>query len=112
MWVALSDHHDPASREYYPVAPGEAYHYCWMVDPTSRRTNVGIPLCRYVMATLAKRGIERQFGVVDRVNRASYLIQQRFGYRECGVRVKHYVVCGARFTRLSRYEGTLGPLPA
>ena len=108
VWVSLTDHHDPVSREFYAVGPHEAYHYCWMVDPSVRRTNIGMPLCRVVMTTLADLGIQRQFGVVDRVNRASYIIQTRFGYRERGVKVMHYVIFGSRWTRTARYQGTLG----
>ncbi|HEX8446361.1 MAG TPA: GNAT family N-acetyltransferase [Sphingomonas sp.] len=110
-WIALDDHHDPLSREHYAVGPKEAYHYCWMVDPAQRRTNVGISLCREVLRLLASMGIERQFGVVDVVNRASYLIQYRFGYRECGRKVLHYHLLGMRWTRYGRYQGTLGPAP-
>lgn len=108
VWVSLTDHRDPASREFYAVGANEAYHYCWLVDPAVRRTNIGMPLCRFVMNTLADMGVTRQFGVVDRVNRASYVIQTRFGYRECGVKVMHYVVFGTRWTRMGRYAGVLG----
>ncbi len=107
-WIALSDHHDAESREFYRVPPGEAYHYCWMIDPSVRRRNIGLPLCRYVMKTLGDMGIQRQFGVVDRVNRASYKIQSHFGYTECGVKVMHYCILGTRWTRMGRYQGVLG----
>lgn len=108
VWVSLRDHHDRRTREFYAVGPNEAYHYCWMVDPGNRRRNVALPLCREVCRVLDGMGIERQFGVVDRVNAASYKIQIYFGYREAGVRVVHYEVLGTRWTRMSRYTGTLG----
>lgn len=112
VWLSFDDHHDPVSREHYPVAPGEVYHYCWLVDPECRRRNVTHPLSRHVLNMLAARGIVRQFGVVDRENRASYVIQTRFGYRECGIKVMHYVVFGSRWTRILRYDGVLGPARA
>ena len=79
-----------------------------MIDPSQRRSNLSLPLCRFVIHTLGDLGIKRNFSVVDRVNRASYLIQTRFGYRECGIKVMHYVVLGSRWTRMARYSGTLG----
>ena len=111
VWLSLSDHIDPATREHYPVAPGEAYHFCWLVDPDRRRGNVALPLCREVLRVLADGGVRRQFGVIDRVNRASYRIQQYFGYRECGIEVIHLYALHTRWTWLRRYEGELGVLP-
>jgi hypothetical protein len=110
-WFSLADHHDPAAGEHFRVGPREAYHYCWMLDPAGRRGNAGIVLLREVMAELDALGIERQFGVVDIANRASYLLQYRYGYRECGYRVTHYRLLGRRFVRMRRYSGTLGPVP-
>lgn len=112
VWVSFADHHDPRLGEYYRVPAGEAYHYCWLVAPASRRTNVALPLCRFVIQTLEDMGIVRHFGVVDRVNRASYLVQQHFGYRECGQAVLHYHLFGRYWTRYRSYEGTLGPVKA
>ena len=107
-WMALSDHHDPASREFYPVSAGEVYHYCWLVEPGHRSQGAALPLARYMMALCAQLGISRQFGVVDRVNRASYRILQHYGYRECGQLVRHLYILGTRWTVQSRYAGTLG----
>lgn len=107
VWLALSDHHDPAARELYRVAPGEAYHYCWLVAP-DQRAGASMALCRYVMAVTAEMGITRQYGVVDRVNTASYRVQMHYGYRECGLLVRHFYVLGTRWTRMGRYRGTLG----
>lgn len=111
-WLSLTDHHDAESREHYRVAPGEAYHYCWLVDPARRRANIALPLCRAVLLELRGRGVTRQFGVIDRTNRASYLIQQRFGYRECGIEVIHLYVLRTRWTWTRRYQGVLGLLPS
>ncbi len=110
-WFSLADHHDPAAGEHFRVLPGEAYHYCWMLDPAERRGNAGTTLLREVMAVLDALGIERQFGVVDIENRASYLLQYRYGYRECGRMVTHYRLLGRRFVRIRAYRGTLGPVP-
>lgn len=109
-WFSLTDHRDPRSREFYAVGRNEAYHYCWMIDPALRRSNVALPFGRFMLRTLVAMGIERQFGVVDRVNRTSYVLQTRFGYRECGIKVMHYVIFGSRWTRIARYQGTLGPV--
>ncbi|WP_294356991.1 GNAT family N-acetyltransferase [uncultured Sphingomonas sp.] len=107
-WLALSDHSDARSREFYVVAPGEAYHYCWLVEPAERSRGTALHLCRYVLRTLGELSIERQFGIIDRDNRASYQVQRHFGYRECGVRVRHFHLFHQRWTRVSHYEGTLG----
>ena len=107
-WLALSDHHDRGAREFYRVAPGEAYHYCWLVELAERPRGGALALARYALHVMAELGIERQFGVIDRDNRASYQIQRHFGYRECGVRVRHFHLFHRRWTRLSRYAGTLG----
>ncbi|WP_375270799.1 GNAT family N-acetyltransferase [Sphingomonas sp.] len=107
-WLALSDHHDPASREFYAVRPGEAYHYCWLVEPAERRRGGGLALARYALHVMQELGIERQFGVIDRDNRASYQVQRHFGYRECGIRVRHFHLFHQRWTRVSSYTGTLG----
>lgn len=111
-WVALADHHDAEARESYPVAPGEAYHYCWLVEPGERRRGTGLALARFALAWLRDAGIRRQFGVVDRANRASYRVLSHFGYRECGMRVRHLYLLHTRWTRQSRYGGTLGLHPA
>ena len=107
-WLAFSDHRDRQSREFYRVRPGEAYHYCWLVAPEERARGTTLALCRRLVQLLAARGITRQFGIVDRDNRASYLVQRHFGYRECGVRVRHFHLLHQRWTRVSAYEGTLG----
>lgn len=107
-WVALSDHHDAKAREHYPVAPGEAYHYSWLLDPLERPRGTALPFVRWVLGTLRDMGIHRTFAVVDRDNRPSYRVLQRFGYRECGMMVRHIYVLHTRWTRLSRYDGTLG----
>lgn len=111
-WLALSDHRDRGSREFYRVRPGEAYHYCWLVEPAERPRGGALALSRYVLRAMADLGIERQFGVIDRDNRASYQIQRHFGYRECGIRVRHFHLFHQRWTWLSRYSGTLGLHPA
>ncbi|MES2054386.1 MAG: hypothetical protein V4564_00480 [Pseudomonadota bacterium] len=108
VWLALADHHDPVAREHYPVREREAYHYCWLVDPADRRRNVALPMCRYMLNNFANLGVDRSFGVVDRVNRPSYLIQLRMGFRERGVKVVHYHLFGWRWTAMSRYDGVLG----
>lgn len=107
-WIALSDHHDPRTREHYAVAPGEAYHFSWLLDPAERPRGTALPFVRWVVASLRDRGIRRMYGVVDRANRASYRVLERFGYRESGTLVRHYVVLHRCWTRVSRYEGTLG----
>lgn len=111
-WLALDDHHDRGSREFYRVMPGEAYHYCWLVEPAERPRGGALGLSRYALHVLGELGIERQFGVIDRDNRASYQIQRHFGYRECGIRVRHFHLFHQRWTRVSRYQGTLGLHPA
>lgn len=107
-WLALSNHSDARSREFYPVGPNEAYHYCWLVEPAERNRGTALHLCRYVLRTLGELGIERQFGIIDRDNRASYQVQRHFGYSECGVRIRHFHLFHQRWTQVSRYEGTLG----
>jgi RimJ/RimL family protein N-acetyltransferase len=109
-WFSLSDHRDTRSREFYAVGPNEAYHYCWMIDPALRRSNIALPFGRFMLKTLGEMGIGRRFGLVDRANRTSYVLQARFGYRECGIKVMHYVIFGSRWTRIAHYEGLLGPL--
>ncbi|MEH3048573.1 GNAT family N-acetyltransferase [Sphingomonas adhaesiva] len=111
-WIAFEDHHDPAAREHYRVAPGEAYHYCWLVDPVERTRGTTLAFARHVLAVLAARGVTRQFGVVDRTNRASYRVLQHFGYRECGIRVRHIYLLHRRWTRVAQYDGTLGLIAA
>lgn len=108
VWLSLADHHDPVAREHYPVREREGYHYCWLVDPADRRRNVALPMCRYMLNNFPSLGIDRSFGVVDRVNRPSYLIQLRMGYRERGVKVVHHHLFGWRWTTMSRYDGVLG----
>ena len=107
-WCALSDHHERDAREFYRVMPGEAYTYCWLVDPAWRRSNVALPLCRFTFNRLRAMDVRRAFCVIDRVNRASYRIQSHFGGRETGVRVRHYHLFRQRWTRMSRYDGVLG----
>lgn len=107
-WLALEDHHDPASREHYRVAPGEAYQYCALTEPGERRRGTTLALARFVLATLAELKVHRHFGVVDRRNRASYKVLSYFGYRECGMLVRHFYILHTRWTRTSRYSGTLG----
>ena len=107
-WLSLTDHHDPEAREFYPVAPGEAYHYCWLVDPAERARGAGLALARYALTQSRARGITRLFGVVDRANRASYRVLQHMGYRECGVKVHHLYLLHRRFTWTRGYAGILG----
>ncbi len=109
VWLSFSDHRDAKAHEFYAVPPGEAYHYCWLVDPDCRNSQIGLILCRQTMSYLASRGITRQFGIVDLTNDASYLIQIFFGYRECGTKVTHYYILGTQWTRISAYTGLLGP---
>ncbi len=106
-WLSRADHHDREARELYRVGPGEAYHYCWLVAP-DQRARASMALARYVMAVTAEMGIARQFGVVDRVNTASYRVQMHYGYRECGQLVRHFYLLGIRWTRFGTYRGTLG----
>lgn len=107
-WASLSDHHDRKAREHYPVAAGEAYHYCWLLDPAERSRGTALPFARWMLSTLHGMGIRRTFAVVDRSNRASYRILERFGYRECGMLVRHLYLLHTRWTHLSRYRGSLG----
>lgn len=111
-WIAFEDHHDPVAREHYRVGADEAYHYCWLIDPVERPRGTGLALARHVLAILHARGIVRQFGVVDRTNRASYRVLRYFGYRECGVRVRHIYLLHTRWTITGRYSGTLGLIDA
>lgn len=108
-WLSLTSHRDRKAHEYYEVLPGEAYHYCWLLDPDQRNSRLGMLLCRQTMHHLRNIGIRRQFGIVDLTNEASYLVQYYFGYRECGQKVTHLYVLGTQWTFLSRYQGTLGP---
>lgn len=108
-WISFTDHRDRKAHEFYRVPPGEAYHYCWLVDPGCRNSQIGLILCRRTMQFLAERGITRQFGIVDLTNAASYLIQIFFGYRECGTKITHYYILGTQWTRVSAYAGLLGP---
>ncbi|MBB5710982.1 GNAT family N-acetyltransferase [Sphingomonas xinjiangensis] len=108
VWVSIEDHHDPKAREHYRVAPGEAYHYSLLVEPEERRRGTSMAFSRYFVSSLRSLGIQRQFGVVDRANRASYQVLSHFGYRECGVRVRHFYLLHTRWTRVSSYAGTLG----
>jgi GNAT superfamily N-acetyltransferase len=107
-WLALSDHHDREAREFYAVAPGEAYHYCWLVDPAERSRGGGLALARYALTQIREMGVSRSFGVVDRVNRASYRVLSHMGYREAGVKVHHLYLLHRRFTWTRPYRGTLG----
>lgn len=107
-WLALSDHRDAAAREFYRVAPGEAYHYCWLVDPAERTRGGGLALARYALTEIRAMGIRRIFGVVDRANNASYRVLTHMGYRECGVSVHHLYLLHRRFTWTRRYRGELG----
>lgn len=108
-WISLTPHRDRKAHEFYDVLPGEAYHYCWLLDPAKRNSKLGMLLCRKTMRYLRRIGITRQFGIVDLTNKASYLIQYYFGYREMGQKVTHIYVLGSQWTRLSRYSGNLGP---
>lgn len=107
-WVALSDHHDRRTREHYAVASGEAYHFSWLLDPAERRRGTALLFARWMIETLREMGIRRSFAVVDRNNRASYRVLQRFGYRECGTLVRHFNIMHTCWTRVSTYRGTLG----
>ena len=108
VWLAYSDHRDAASREFYRVGPGEAYHYCWLLDPDRRRSSAALDMMRFMFAVARERGLTRQFGVIDRVNRPSYQIHKRLSYREAGVEVIHLYVLHTRWTFMRRYDGTLG----
>lgn len=110
-WIAYADHRDAQAREFYAVAPGEAYLYCWLLDPAHRRSQAGLALARFTYAMLERRGIDRQFVIVDRVNRSSFTIQRRFGFRECGIEVIHLYLLHTRWTWQRRYTGELGLLP-
>jgi RimJ/RimL family protein N-acetyltransferase len=107
-WVALSDHHDSRTREHYVVAVGEAYHFSWLLDPAERRRGTALLFARWMVGTLREMGIHRSFAVVDRNNRASYRVLQRFGYRECGTLVRHFNILHSCWTKVSKYHGTLG----
>ncbi|HQS95808.1 hypothetical protein [Novosphingobium sp. 17-62-19] len=109
VWISLTSHQDRKAHEFYRVMPGEAYHYCWLLDPDQRNSRLGMLLCRYTMHYLCDLGIRRQFGIVDLTNAASYLVQYYFGYRECGQKVTHIYVLGTQWTITSRYSGNLGP---
>lgn len=111
LWLSLSDHRDPASREFYRVAPGEVYHYCWLLDPDRRRSNVALNMFRFILAYAIGRGAQRLFGVIDRVNRPSYQIHKRFKYREAGTEVIHLYLLRTRWTFLRPYTGELGLYP-
>ena len=108
LWLSFDDHHDPASREFYRVARGEVYHYCWLLDPDHRRSNAALNMFRFTLAYARERETTRMFGVIDRVNRPSYQIHKRFHYREAGVEVIHLYVLHTRWTFMRRYDGTLG----
>jgi hypothetical protein len=108
LWLSFTDHRDPASREFYRVAPGEVYHYCWLLDPEKRRSNVALNMFRYTLAYAVARGTDRLFGVIDRVNRPSYQIHKRFKYREAGIEVIHLYLLRTRWTFLRPYTGELG----
>lgn len=107
-WLALSDHHDARVREHYPVAPGEAYHYSWLLDPAERPRGTALLFVRWTLHLLHEMKIQRVFGVIDRENRASYRIHQHFGYRESGMLVRHFHLFHFRWTRMSSYAGELG----
>lgn len=111
VWLSYSDHRDAASREFYRVAPTEAYHYCWLLDPARRRSTAALDTMRFMFAVARKRGIVRQFGVIDRINRPSYQIHKRFGYREAGIEVIHLYLLRTRWTFTRPYRGTLGLYP-
>jgi RimJ/RimL family protein N-acetyltransferase len=108
VWLSLKDHHDPKSREHYPVAPGEAYQFCALTEPSERRRGTTLALGRFGLTAMRQLGVHRLFGVVDRQNRASYQVMRYFGYRECGMLVRHFCIFHTRWTRVSRYAGTLG----
>lgn len=108
VWLSLEDHHDPKSHEHYPVAPGEAYQFCALTEPSERRRGTTLALGRFGLTAMRELGIHRLFGVVDRHNRASYQVMRYFGYRECGMLVRHFSILHTRWTRVSRYAGTLG----
>lgn len=107
-WVALTDHHDARMREHYPVAPGEAYHYSWLLDPAERPRGTALAFFRWMLTRLRDQGFTRFFGVIDRDNRASYRVHQRFGYREAGLLIRHVHLFRQHVTLTSRYKGTLG----
>lgn|GEM_PF-6250894 len=109
VWISLTSHRDRKAHEFYRVLPGEAYHYCWLLDPDHRNSRLGMLLCRQTIHHLRDLGIRRQFGIVDLTNAASYLVQYYFGYRECGQKVTHLYVLGTQWTVTSAYSGTLGP---
>lgn len=108
LWLSFTDHRDPESREFYRVAPGEVYHYCWLLDPARRRSNAALNMMRLTFAELRRRGVTRQFGVIDRINRPSYQIHKRFCYREAGVEVIHLYLFHTRWTWTRAYSGELG----
>lgn len=108
LWLSFEDHRDAASREFYRVAPGEVYHYCWLLDPDRRKSNAALNMFRFTLAYARKRGVTRLFGVIDRINRPSYQIHRRFHYREGGVEVIHLYLFRTRWTWTRRYQGELG----
>ena len=107
-WIALTDHHDARVREFYSVAPGEAYSYSWLLDPAERPRGTALLFVRWTLRLLQDMGIGRVFSVIDRRNRTSYRIHQHFGYREAGMLVRHFHLFRVRWTRISTYTGTLG----
>lgn len=108
VWLSLEDHYDPDAREHYPVAPGEAYQFCTFTEPSERRRGTTLALGRFGLTAMRDLGIHRLFGAVDRRNRASYQVMRYFGYRECGILVRNFRLLHMRWTRVSRYSGTLG----
>ena len=108
LWLSFEDHRDRASREFYRVGPREVYHYCWLLDPDRRKSNVALNMFRYTLAYAIGRGAERLFGVIDRVNRPSYQIHKRFKYREAGTEVIHLYLLRTRWTLTRPYTGELG----
>ena len=108
LWLSFDDHRDPTSREFYRVGPREVYHYCWLLDPDRRRSNVALNMFRFTLAYAVRRGTDRMFGVIDRVNRPSYQIHKRFKYREAGIEVIHLYLLRTRWTFTRAYRGELG----
>ena len=108
LWLSFDDHRDAESREFYRVAPGEVYHYCWLLDPDRRKSSAALNMFRFTLAYARRRGVTRQFGVIDRINRPSYQIHKRFHYREAGIEVIHLYLLRTRWTFTRRYEGQLG----
>lgn len=112
LWLSFDDHRDRASQEFYRVAPGEVYHYCWLLDPDRRKSNAALNMFRFTLAYARGRGVTRQFGVIDRVNRPSYQIHKRFHYREAGIEVIHLYLFRTRWTFTRPHEGQLGLDPS